>query len=365
MSDFVTLAVNGKQYGGWKSVRIEAGIERVARSFEVSITDRWPGSAEETRRIRPGDQVEVKIGNDLICTAWVDAVPVDYDAQGITVMVRGRSKTADLVDCSADNSTGQFKGLKAEEIAKKLAGQYGVNVVAQAATGAALTDHQIQQGESVFESLDRLAKQRQLMISDSGAGDLVILSPGSGGKAASKLELGVNILKASAGFDYSDVYSDYTVKGQSSRQGVDSDWDAASAALQSSHSGTAKDSSLKRRRVLVVRQSGQADSGSCQKRASHEQRVRAAKAGEIRYTVASWRQQNGALWQPNQSVDINDMIMGIKTTLLISEVIYTLDEGGMFAELVCISPDAFLSEPETQAQVNARTKTTGAAGLSW
>ncbi len=365
MSDFVTLTVNGEQFGGFKSVRIEAGIERVARSFEVSVTDKWPGSAEEIRRIKPGDNVEVRIGDDLICTCYVDAVPVDYDAQGITVMVRGRSKTADLVDCSADNSTGQFKGLKAEAIASKLAGQYGVNVVAQAATGAALTDHQIQQGESAFESLDRLAKQRQVMMSDNGSGDLVILSPGSGGHARSTLELGVNILSASAGFDYSEVYSDYTVKGQNSRQGQDSDWDATSAGLQSSHSGTAKDSSLKRRRVLVVRQSGQADSATCQQRASTEQRVRAAKAGEIRYKIAGWRQEDGSLWQPNQTVDILDGIMGVDGSRLISEIIYTLDEGGMVTELVCISPDAFLSEAETKAQANARTKTTGTPGSSW
>jgi prophage tail gpP-like protein len=277
-----------------------------------------------------------------VCTGFVDAVPVNYDSHSITIDIRGRSKTADLVDCSADNPTGQFKQLKAEAIAKKLAAQYGINVVTETDTGNALTDHQIQQGETVFESLDRLAKHRQILMTDNGNGDLVIAKPGSGGKATSSLELGVNILSASAGFDYSEVYTNYSVKGQSSRQGNDSDWDANSAAQMASSKGTATDSSLKRRRVLVVRQSGQADGKTCQERANYEQRVRAAKAGEIRYKLVGWRQKDGSLWHPNLTVAIKDSIMQVNTQLLISEVIWTLDDGGMFAELVCISPDAFL-----------------------
>ena len=346
VSDRVTLSVEGKDHGGWKSVRIEAGIERQARSFEVAVTDKWPGSATETaRRIKPGDAVEVKIGKDLVCTGYVDATPIDYSSDSITIMIRGRSKTGDLVDCSADNPSekGQFKGLKAEAIAAKIAKQYGLKVQVEADTGAAIADHQVQQGETAFESLDRLARQRQIIISDNGAGDVVLLSPGSGGKAKSTLELGVNILSASAGFDYSEVYSKYKVKGQRSRGGDDADWDDNSAAGLSSQ-GEATDNSLKRQRVLVVRQSGQADAGTCQKRADKEMAIRAAKAGEIRYKVVGWRQQDGKLWQANQTVAIKDSIMQVEKELLISEVQYTLDEGGMIAELVCISPDAFLGE---------------------
>lgn len=352
MNDTVTLTVNDKIYGGWKSVRIEAGIERVARSFELSVTDRWPGSSTgsertvgQARRIKPGDLCEVKIGDDLVCTGYVDSTPIDYGADGITIMIRGRSKTADLVDCSADNPTegGQFKGLKAEAIAAKITKQYGLNVVTETDTGAAIADHQIQQGETAFESLDRLAKQRQILISDNGAGDVVLISPGSGGKASSALELGINILSASAGFDYTEVYSDYTVKGQHSKGGNDSDWGATSASGLSSQ-GKANDSSVKRRRVLIVRQSGQADSATCQKRANYEQRIRAAKAGEIRYRVVGWRQQDGSLWKPNQTVAIKDAIMDVSADLLISECQYTLDDGGMLCELVCISPDAFLPQ---------------------
>jgi prophage tail gpP-like protein len=344
MSDEVRLTVNGKTYAGWKSVRIEAGLERVARSFEVSVTDQWPGSTDKVRRIAPGDLCEVSIGDDLVCTGYVDATPIYYDASGYSLIIRGRSKTADLVDCSADNASGQFRGLTLDAIAAKLAGQYGLGVVAEAATGAVISDHQIQQGESVFESLDRLAKQRHVLITDNAAGNVVIASPGSGGQSSDSLALGVNILSGSAGFDYSSVYSKYTVKGQKSGSD-DSFGIAASQTL-----GQASDSSIKRKRVLIVRQSGQADAGTCQQRAGYEQQVRAAKAGEIRYSVAGWRQTDGSLWRPNQNVRIDDDLMAVHASLLISECIWTLDEGGQLTELVAIPAAAFLTEPETQAK---------------
>lgn len=362
MSDYVTLTVNGQDYAGWKSVRIEAGLERVARSFELSVTDHWPGSAEQTRRIKPGDLCEVRIGDDLVCTGYVDATPINYDAGAITVMIRGRSKTADLVDCSASNSGGQFKGQKAEAIAGKLAAQYGLDVVTEVDTGAPLTDHQNQQGESAFESLDRIAKQRQLLMTDNAAGALVMASPGSGGRAQTALVLGQNVLSASAGFDYSEVYSHYQVKGQVGKGGADADWGDNSAAQAAQSFGAATDNSIKRRRVLIVRQTGQADAATCKQRAAYEQQVRAAKAGEIRYKVAGWRQADGSLWRPNQTVRVTDAIMQIDIDLLISEVIYTLDDS-MLTELVVLPAGAFATEP--QAKATAKSKRGGNSLAGW
>ncbi|AIF60208.1 bacteriophage Mu P family protein [Escherichia coli B7A] len=43
MNDNVTLRVNGREWNGWTSVRIGAGIERLTRDFSVEITRQWPG----------------------------------------------------------------------------------------------------------------------------------------------------------------------------------------------------------------------------------------------------------------------------------------------------------------------------------
>lgn len=351
MSDLVTLTVNDQEHGGWKSVRIEAGVERQARSFEVGLTDRWPGQSGPVRRIRPGDAVEVMIGSELVCTGYVDATPVNYDGHGYTLMIRGRSKTADLVDCSADNPGGQWRGRSAEDIATELAGRHGVDVVNETATGAVIQEHQIQQGETAWESLDRIARVRQVLMTDDEQGRVVIASPGSGGSAATRLELGVNILSASAGFDFSEVYTNYQVKGQRSGS------DEAFGTVVAAGAGGATDTSLKRRRVLIVRQSGQADSTTCAARAGYEQQVRSAKAAEIRYTVNGWRQiPNGPLWKPNQSVLVVDPVMEVNGELLVSEVIFTLDEQGQRTELVVMPAAGLATAPDTKKKRSAKGK---------
>ena len=249
--------------------------------------------------------------------------------------------------------------MSAEAIAGQLAAPYGLSVVSEVATGNKITDHQIQQGETAFESLDRIAKQRQILITDNAAGNVVLASPGSGGNAYSALELGNNILSASAGFDFTDVYSQYSVKGQKS--GTDDSYGAQTAQSF----GTAIDSNVKRKRVLIVRQEGQADSQTCQQRASYEQQIRRAKAGELRYRVVGWRQANGALWAVNTTVAIVDAIMAVNTALLISEVTYTLDDSGMITELVVIPASAFATEPETQAKAKKRKKSAKGTDSSW
>ncbi len=102
MNDNVTLRVNGREWNGWTSVRIGAGIERLARDFSVEITRQWPGDEGITTlqpRIKNGSKVEVLIGDELVITGWVEATPVRYDARSVSTGIAGRSLTADLIDC--------------------------------------------------------------------------------------------------------------------------------------------------------------------------------------------------------------------------------------------------------------------------
>ena len=41
MNDNVTLRVNGREWGGWTSIRIGAGIERLARDFSGPVVMVW------------------------------------------------------------------------------------------------------------------------------------------------------------------------------------------------------------------------------------------------------------------------------------------------------------------------------------
>lgn len=380
----VTLRVAGQDFGGWKSVRIEAGIERQARSFDLEVTDKWPGNTEVTTRIKPGDDCEVRIGDDLVLTGYVDATPIQYDGKTYSVAVRGRSKTADLVDCcppdSASAVTGgdtwkhlgvlgpgesakvvkpatskpsnQWRGKKLEQIAAELAAPYGIRVIAETDTGAAIADHQLQQGETVFESIDRLMRLRHVLSTDNANGDLVFIEVGGAGRAGTALELGKNVLAASCGLDYAQVFTEYVCKGQ--RAGDDDESGVAVAEIQSS----VVDKILGRRRVLILRQSGQVDEGTAGDRVEYERAHRAAKAIETEYVVQGWRQEDGALWVPNQLVRVRDPLIGFDTDLLIAEITYKIDERGTVAALKVGPEDGYITKA-------AKAAKKGKGGGSW
>lgn len=391
-SNIVRLVVSGRTYEGWKSVRISPAIERQARDFELSITRTWPGQVEAVARVKAGDVCQVFIGPDLVLTGYVDATPIRYDGSSYTVSVRGRSKTADLVDCcpvqgsaaaagaskavsdtwagikglaplktgrvvsSPASSAGpQWRGLKIESIAAALAKPYGVRVVTERDTGAAIPDHQIQQGETVYESIARMLLLRQLLSTDNENGDLVIIEPGSQGRAATALEVGKNIRAGAADLDYRGVFSAYVCKGQ--RSGSDDEFGAAVAE----QSATADDARIGRLRVLVIRQSGQADAGTCADRVAYEKAFRAAKALHTRYTVAGWRQDDGQLWRPNQLVRVVDPLIGHNTDMLVAEVSWILDEQGQRTEMVVGPPDGY----RARAGIIKPEKRQKGGGASW
>lgn len=244
----VILKVNGMEYGGWLEIEIAAGIERQARDFKLEISRTWPGAADFPRMVRPGDLCELWIDGDKMITGFIDATPISYDSETVSVGASGRSKVADLVDCSAEFGAGQWRRRKVESILTDLAKPYGVSVSTEVDTGAAIADHQIQPGESIFECVGRLLTLRQLLSTDDGNGNVVLIEPGSGGKATTALKTGVNILSADIGLDYKDVYSLYECKGQQS--GSDDD----DTQLSTSSVARTLDKAVTRYRKLILTQ---------------------------------------------------------------------------------------------------------------
>ncbi|HEC1251872.1 TPA: baseplate protein, partial [Citrobacter braakii] len=171
MNDNVTLRVNGREWGGWTSIRIGAGIERLARDFSVEITRQWPGGdgvASLQPRVKNGDKVEVLIGDDLVVTGWVEATPVRYDARSISVGISGRSLTADLIDCAAEPT--QFNGQSLVQVASALARPFGIAVINAGAPGGVIPGVQPDHGETVIEVLNKMLGQQQALAYDDPRG---------------------------------------------------------------------------------------------------------------------------------------------------------------------------------------------------
>lgn len=341
--DRVELKVRGSRYAGWQEITVTRGIEMAAATFDLRVSERFPGQRQPLR-IVPGDACEVFIGGDKVITGYVDDVAPEYDDHDHSVRVNGRSKTGDLVDCSAINVPGQWRGATMQQIATDMASVYGVNVRSEVDTAPAFPEFQLQQGETVFAAIERMARIKAVLVTDDEDGNLVITRAGKEGSGGA-IVLGANVKKGGGTFSMKDRFSEYLVKGQ---QAGDDDKSAGTIAATR---GSAKDSLVKRKRVLLLVAEAQADDARCEARARWEAVSRAGKATECTYTVQGWRENTGALWRPNTLIPISDAFLGVHTSMLATTIMFTITEEGSITVITVQPPGAFelLSELEDDA----------------
>ncbi len=334
MSDgLVELKVNGGIFSGWESMEIKIGIEQISGSFHLSTTDRWPGQDTPTP-ILPGNTCKVLLDGQTVITGYVDSSEPSYDASSHSISIAGRDKTGDLVDCCAIYKSGQWNNQRLDQIAKNICDPFHINVINQTDVGDPFKSVNIQAGERAFELLDRMARDRAVLLMSDGLGNLIITRAGKL-KVPTMLEEGVNIKRASSKFDWKERFDTYIVIGQ--HRGSDGE---PAAAASSPTSGPFYDMGINRNRPLVVIAEQQGYIASLRQRAEWEKNVRLGRANRATVTVQGWKHADG-LWLPNQLVHLKSPMLYADLDLLIAQVTYKLDSNGTTTELELCRPEAF------------------------
>ncbi|MDB2704920.1 hypothetical protein N9Y67_00095 [Pseudomonadota bacterium] len=334
------LKINNRLFTGWTGASITRNLKQAATPFNLSLTDKWDQKAWQ---VKPFDKCELVYNDVVMVSGYIDSASVDYDAEDHSVSISGRSKTADIVDCSVAST--QFKNQKIDAIIRALVKPFGINVLIEADAGHAIPFYKADEGVSVFEAIEKLARLRALLITDNGNGDLVLTQAGTQ-RAPAALVHGQNIKAASASYDVKERFSDYTIKAQ--QKGSD-DIDAVAA---SQIKASVKDQNVTRYRPLILTTEDQADLRTATARINWEANIRTGLSQTFIITVVGWMVA-GVLWDINQIVRLTDPLLGVDVDLLITAVDYSLDESGTLARLTLQPRSALLPEPEitkTKAQ---------------
>ena len=339
----LTLSVGGRVYEGWTSIEVTRSLVNAASSFSLGVTERKEPSALSWV-IQPGAPCKVSFDGEQVINGYVDVYAPSYDAGSHSVRVTGRSRTGDAVDCSAIVPGGQFRNYDLGQIAKALCSTIGVGVVIETDIGRPFPDVQIQQGETIFEIIERLCRLRAILVCDDANGNLVLTRAGQRRAQDTLVEGGQrgNILRANASISIAERYSDYIIKGQQTP--TDDVFGTAATEVI----GTERDPAVWRYRPKLIVAEGQTDTATARARARWEKLTRAANGTSANITVQDWRQTNGSLWQINQLVYIDSPSLALRTDLLIGSVTYRLDDNGTTTELNLAPPDAFTPEPTSE-----------------
>lgn len=338
----VILTVNGASYGGWTEVEINRGIEQIAGTFSLGLTERW-ADQDEPWPIIPGDKCTVAIDGEVVITGYVDDVLPSFDANQHAVTIVGRDKTSDLVDCSAIAKSGSWAGRTLLQIAQDLCAPFGVSVSAETDYGTAFQRSALQEGETVFEALERAARMRGVLLISDAQGGMVITRAGSE-RIATALTQGENVLSGRGTFSLRDRFSEIICKGQSF--GIDE----STPEHNAQPSGPAADTNVPRYRPLIIVAEDVADSKGMKDRAIWETAVRMGRSARPEITVQGWRHADG-LWLPNRLVAVQCPWLQTERDMLIVNVSYLLDDGGTRTVLELCRQEGFelLAVPEKAA----------------
>jgi len=368
--DGITLLVNGWKYQGWTGFKAERALTQAASSFHLATA--LPGEADAKRiwPVEPFDAVQIFLGDDLLLTGHVDVVAPSYDHGSHTIQVSGRSRTADLVDCQSEVPGGEFRRSTLDAIARAVCAPFGIGVVTQAGMGDPFPIAALERTETVWQFLEKLARQRGLLLSDDGAGNLLLATVAET-RASGALVQGLNLEAASATLDVSKRFSKYVLRSQTpiaaasdSLEDVQGEGPAlpAGGGVGIGVHGEAVDLGVPRYRPHIANAEHALDQAGARERALWQASYAIGRAASMKCTVAGWRDDAGALWQANRLVAVKAPWLRLEQDLLIVGCAWNLDsKRGRTTDLTLGPVAGYTPDP---GQVKRRTAAAGTPGAN-
>jgi len=379
----ITLLIEGVLYDQWLSAEVSRDLKDFSGSFNFTFRDRYR-SAKALRyasqgahyKLRPGPAVEILINGQPVLKGSIENVDVDIGDRQASVTISGRDKTGDLIDCAAmTDGPAEFRNVKLEEAAKRIAAPYGLTVRTEIDTGDPFQRYSLDLAETGFSAIEKGARSRHALILSDGVGGIVITRTGKS-RAPADLSLPGNVLTSRAAFSHKDRHSETIVRGQGEKAGkargsasldvtaeplapVDRT-DGDGSATEKERKGTvatgrSRDSEITRHRPVVHLARSKADNVSAADEADWRMRTARAESEEVTHTVKGF-DVDGKLWQINQMAMVSDAFLDIERDMLISKVAYREDDGGRISELTIISPEAFDKGPTGNRRRNKSGK---------
>lgn len=355
------LKVNGVEYENFTRANCEVRLDALCRSFSFEAVA--PGG--QALPFKGGERCEVIVDGERVLTGNIEVVSVDYNGQDHTVSVKGRSRSADLLDSTIDTLDDlRFDNLTLKGLIETVVASLGLSLrVIDEATPAAFNPAEDlaapEPGESAFSFIEKYSRKRQVFITDNADGNIVIAS-NSGRTAAGAVQhiIGAtdnNVLTCSFSYDTTGRYNAYKISSGLNPVALNlaGDTDLASLVNQS---GGVFDKEIRRGRQLVIVSETPFSAINCTDRAKWEADIRKARGLAYSATVPGFRVggSSGALWRTNRVYQIVDDFVGKIEPMLCNSVVYSFDaEQGRQTSLGFVSKNAYklLLEPDPLAQV--------------
>lgn len=326
------------------SISIEIAMDEAARSFEAKVKQPGLSQAQLLRALRGSPQAVIRSkasdgvafgeagGGETVLTGHVEKRSPRLGESEAELPISGRSKTGDVVDSSAEHTTGEFRDKTAPDVFGELAGKQDVKVVSE-------LDHEtkplfrLRPGERIFTAAERWARTEGFVIGDTADGEIALRKAGEKRHAGALTE-GVNVLDASAVHDDSKRMAKVKVKAQAP-DGYSAD-DLEIEAEAADEGGA-------RKRLRVIVPPEQIRKQDARKRARIHRDRAAGEGTTCEVTVPGWRDKDGKLWAPGLLVFVEIPSLDLVQDMCLKKARLTQEGGATSkttAQLSLVDPRA-------------------------
>lgn len=340
----VRLVVDGYELEGWQEVSIRRSMQNAAIAFTLKATH--VSLSPAAKKLRKAAEIELYTsvasgtrpsgGGDLVCKGAIDSYEADIgEGAHKTVTLHGRSHARDVVDCPPVNhATGRVENKDILGVAREFGGEFAVEWASDISLEKIDKVQRIP-GETLFQTIERLARIEAVMLLGRPDGSILITRAGSKRHGGALVEGKPPVNRVSIKLVPEGEASEIHVLGQRAT-GTGKD----NLRQKEVHKpGTAG----KRHRPRLAIVEGDRG-GSKLKTRGKWHHLRSFAGNLVAPRVSTWRDADGLLWEPGRLIALQVPSEDLDVDFVLSEV--TLRQGigddnageGTRADLVCVDP---------------------------
>lgn len=291
----VSLLINNVRFRFWDTIRINRNIDSIDT---IEFTAPFDANDQNFRRLfKPFSfqSVSVFVGSEILFKGTLISVNTDITETTKTLSVGCYSLPGVLNDCTAPASSYplEYNNLGLRDIAQYIVSPFGISVEFLSDQGAVFERVACDVDRSILDFLSDLAKQRNLIISNSKDGKLTFLrGTQSGGAVANLIQGNSPLLSITSFFSEQDYYSHVT--------GIE----PVVTGTQGSQY-TVKNSRLNNVVRPLTFTAQDTIEGNIQQ--AVEAKISRMFGNMVSYEliVDTWQDSQGNLWEPNTNIFIN------------------------------------------------------------
>ena len=334
----IYLKVDGVRYEGFTDIAVNSAMENFSSSFSFTTTVKETKEGKIINDIKLGQKAKVFIDSILITTGFIEELDKEVSSSSHSKTASGRDVGGDIID--SDIIQKSYNQRNFQRLVNLVLKDNGFSIKVINKVGIlnleATETIKTEQGQSIFDFLDKYAKKLQVLLKIDKNGNLNIIREDNDvvkNMLINNYTADTNILASRLKLSTIDRFNLIEIYSQGNNK--------THTKTGISQKGKATDPQIRatRRKILTIDTAS--ESKSLKALAEWNIQVRKAKGSRYTCTTLGFYSSNNTLWQPNTLVDIIDYDMEVKGTFLIQGVTFNQTLQGSFTNLDIVEQGSF------------------------